>query len=432
MFKPYKYLKELTLQKKIGIILLFLILIINQNVWIWFFDNDGYLKEINKIKFLIIDFILLTIGLAMFFMEFQFNPKKVTKWVFYIVYLILSLELISFLTIKVLFFSNKNLERNINNYLSDTVSKFIPDLRSDYKPNKNHPDVNKFGFRSGGKPDNKGSFRIMCIGGSTTWGDGAKDSSSTYPAQLEFFLESKGYHINVINAGVPYHTSLDVLMRFISKGIYFKPDMLLIHTGLNDNGAVQSPFPYQADYSHWRKVKHNNKDIYLKLWNEFPFSIFRLFFIFYFNFDSHHSVSYQTSNVQTELVSKIPFKTKRTEGLKNYFSSILAISKANNIIPVTIKINNDHNRNNSYAKRFFKNENLEYAIQRDKNITDLHNFLMDSISVANKVKVIHFNEFEPSSKDYWYDNCHLTEAGLKEKAIFIGNYLMNEFNLPKK
>ena len=85
----------------------------------------------------------------------------------------------------------------------------------------------------------------------------------------------------------------------------------------------------------------------------FRFQFWAIFF-FYFNFDSHHSVSYQTSNVQTELISKIPFKTKRTEGLKNYFSSILAISKANNIIPVTIKINNDHNRNNSYAKDFLK------------------------------------------------------------------------------
>ena len=93
--------------------------------------------------------------------------------------------------------------------------------------------------------------------------------------------------------------------------------------------------------------------------------------------------------------------------MKNYFSSILAISKANNIIPVTIKVNNDHKRNNSYAKRFFKNESLEYAIKRDRDITFLHNSIMDSISIAYEAKIIPFNEFEPSSEDYWYDNCHL-------------------------
>ena len=81
----------------------------------------------------------------------------------------------------------------------------------------------------------------MCVGGSTTGATELKDSSDTYPAQLELFLKSKGYNVNVINAGVPYQTSLDVLMRFITKGLFFKPNMLLIHTGLNDNGPVQSP-----------------------------------------------------------------------------------------------------------------------------------------------------------------------------------------------
>ena len=57
---------------------------------------------------------------------------------------------------------------------------------------------------------------------------------------------------------------------------------------------------------------------------------------------------------------------------------------------------------------------------------------MDSISFANEVKVIPFNEFQPSSQEYWYDNCHLTEEGIKEKAIFIGEYLISEFKIPKK
>ena len=56
---------------------------------------------------------------------------------------------------------------------------------------------------------------------------------------------------------------------------------------------------------------------------------------------------------------------------------------------------------------------------------------MDSISTANGVKVIPFNEFQPSSQSYWYDNCHLTEAGLREKAIFIGEYLIRESKIPK-
>ena len=167
MFKAFEYLKKLPFQKKIGIILLFLILIINQYVWIWFFDNDGYLKEINKIRFLIINSLLFISGISLFFLEFRL--KKIAKQVLYIVYLILFIELASFLTIKVLINSNNKLKRNINYFLSDNTSRFLPDLRSDYKPNKDHPDINQFGFRYGGKTNTKDFFRIMCIGGSTTW-----------------------------------------------------------------------------------------------------------------------------------------------------------------------------------------------------------------------------------------------------------------------
>ena len=91
----------------------------------------------------------------------------------------------------------------------------------------------------------------------------------------------------------------------------------------------------------------------------------------YFNFDSQNTVSQQTSNVREELIAKTPTNQKRTEGFKNYFSTILAIAKANNITPFTVKINNDHSRKNSYAKRYFQGENLEHAIKRDKKITQL-------------------------------------------------------------
>ena len=428
--KFLKSFRKLSPQKKFGFLLLFSILIVNQYVWLWIFDNDGYLKEINKIRFSVINFGSLVIGLSLIYLDFKI--KIIAKNIFFFIYIVLFLEICSYFTIKILLINNENLKEKIKYIATDNISKFTPDLRSDYKPNKFHPEVNQFGFRFGGKAKNEDSFRIMCIGGSTTWGDGAKDSSTTYPAQLESFLKSKGYHVNVINAGVPYHTSLDVLMRFISKGIYFKPDMLLIHTGLNDNGPAQSPFAYQPDYSHWRQVNYNNSNLFKTLWNDFPFSISRIFFIFYFNFDSQTSLSFQTSSVPKELLATTQISKKRTEGFKNYFSAILSISKANNIIPITVKINNDHNRKNSYAKRFFKEKSLKYAIARDKNITLLHNSIMDSISLANKVKTLPFDDFKPSSLEHWYDNCHLTEAGIKEKAIFIGKFLMNEFKIPKK
>ena len=220
-------------------------------------------------------------------------------------------------------------------------------------------------------------------------------------------------------------------MRFITKGIYFNPDMVLIHTGLNDTGPSLSPFDYEPDYSHWRPVGYESNKKFINLWIDYPLSISRLIIIFYLNFQSYQSISKQTSSYALELISKTAITQERTIGL-NYFSSILFIAKKNNVIPVTLLINNDHSRKNSYAKRFVNEKNLNFAVERDRKITLMNNRIMDSISIANNVNVIPFDKFQPSSKEYWYDHCHLTEEGIKEKAVFIGEYLINNFIMEKK
>lgn len=425
--KIYFNFQNMPLRKKIGIFCLISIVIINQFTWLYIFDYDGYLKNSKKLIFLLINLFQLIAGTSLIF--FEFRSKLFLKVIVYTIFLALIIELSSYLLIKIIFYAKDGLENQINHYISNDISLFVPDLRSDYKPNSEHEEINIHGFRFGGKPRGKDSYRIMCIGGSTTWGDGAPDSIYTYPAQLEIYLKSKGYNVNVINAGVPYHTSLDALMRFITKGIFYRPDMLLIHTGLNDNGPVQSPYDYKPDYSHWREVGFNEDRIFKNLWHDFPFSFARLFFIYAFDFELDNTLSHQTSSVPIEFVAVSEINEKRTDGLKNYFSSIIALAKANKITPVTILINNDHNRTNSYAKRVIVNEKLSYAIERDRKSTLLHNSIMDSISKVNDVKIIPFHEFQPSTKNHWLDHCHLNEDGIKEKARFIGDFLIKEYSL---
>ena len=131
-----------------------------------------------------------------------------------------------------------------------------------------HPFVNKQGFRYGGNQKKSNAFRIMCVGGSTTWSTGLEaETDPCYPEALEIYLRSQDFDVEVINAGVPYHTSLDVLMRLITKGIFYQPDLLLIHTGINDIGPITSPERYENDYTHWRKVGFSNN----KIFNSFPF-----------------------------------------------------------------------------------------------------------------------------------------------------------------
>lgn len=58
--------------------------------------------------------------------------------------------------------------------------------------------------------------------------------------------------MEVINAGLPWGTSAELLTHYHFKFHYYRPDWVVIHTGLNDAQAFDSPY-YQPDYDHWRR-----------------------------------------------------------------------------------------------------------------------------------------------------------------------------------
>ena len=426
-------------QKKIGVLILITIIFINQYTWLIFFDDDGFLKDHSKNFFLLIDIILFLIGVL--FISYDLKIKLMTffKKIFLFIYFLFFFEILSFITIKFIMYNNVQKRDQVYYALGEKkikskhISYIKSDLRSDYKLNEYSTKINNYGYRSGGVKNSEKIFTIMCVGGSTTFGSGVEDSSDSYPALLEQFLIQKGFDIKVINAGVPYHTSLDVLMRFITKGIYSRPDMLLINTGGNDTGPLNSPNIYKPDYSHWRDVGAINSDnLFKKIWNNYPLSTLRLFILFYLNPGQGSKVSLQSSFPLEELLSETPVSQKRASGLKNYFSSIISLSKQNNIIPITILFNMDHSRNNSLSKRYFKGEELNYAINRKKESLILHNRIMDSISVLNQVKVINFDKFKPKLETSWKDHCHLNKKGNIDKATLISDFVIKNYDLPLK
>ena len=101
-----------------------------------------------------------------------------------------------------------------------------------------------------------GFVRVLCLGGSTTYGWGTSAMGSSYPAQLEQIItedlppEVRG--IEVINGGLPWGTTAEMLTHYHFKFQYFRPDLTIINTGGNDAIASAGLY-YQPDYSHWRR-----------------------------------------------------------------------------------------------------------------------------------------------------------------------------------
>jgi lysophospholipase L1-like esterase len=98
------------------------------------------------------------------------------------------------------------------------------------------------------KPD--GVFRIITLGGSTTYGHGLS-ADEAYPAQLQRILRDEyGYaNVEVVNLGVPGYASLDSLVQLATRGLAHEPDLILVYDGLNDAVVrmFQDPACYTSD-----------------------------------------------------------------------------------------------------------------------------------------------------------------------------------------
>jgi lysophospholipase L1-like esterase len=99
--------------------------------------------------------------------------------------------------------------------------------------------INALGFRgrdfSPQKPP--GTFRIICLGGSSTFGFHNSDTG-TYPYLLQRLLDRRrlGTRVEVINAGFPYYGTGNVRSLLEQELVHYDPDLLTLYAAFNDTG----------------------------------------------------------------------------------------------------------------------------------------------------------------------------------------------------
>ena len=116
---------------------------------------------------------------------------------------------------------------------------------------------NSLGFRGRETTWEKpaGRFRVLCLGGSSTYGFGPSSDEATWPARLEQHLQGArpDMDIEVINAGCQGYSTHESLINLALRGVEFHPDVVLVYHGINDVRAALYPNA-KADNSHWRRV----------------------------------------------------------------------------------------------------------------------------------------------------------------------------------
>lgn len=140
--------------------------------------------------------------------------------------------------------------RSISLYLPHRYLGYVP--APGYRNGRNHHDPK--GFRGAVPPVPKppGEFRIVCLGGSTTYSNYVDAPEEAYPAQLEAELRRRTQaDIRVVNAGASGWASLESLINFETRVLELEPDLVIDYDGINDVAArmVWPPEAHRADNS---------------------------------------------------------------------------------------------------------------------------------------------------------------------------------------
>jgi lysophospholipase L1-like esterase len=133
---------------------------------------------------------------------------------------------------------------------------FTPHPYLSYYPTPNYrkgqTSHNSLGYRGDEFPLKKpdGVYRIVVLGGSSTYDVSIENNADTFTAQLEKQLKEKyGYkNVQVINAGVPGYNSWELLTNLEFRVLDLNPDLVLIYEAVNDvHARLVEPSVYRSD-----------------------------------------------------------------------------------------------------------------------------------------------------------------------------------------
>jgi len=275
---------------------------------------------------------------------------------------------------------------------------------------------NSLGYRNKEFPLKKppGIFRIVALGGSSTYTIEVDDNEKMFTAQLEKILKDKyGYeNVEVINAGVGGYNSWESLINLQFRVLDTDPELVIIYHGTNDvNARLVVPRVYSGDNSGRRKqwepphVPFFEHSTLLRLITR-KLGLSRQVGVWSFVDTENYLGPEVKNNDPFELLKMNP---------PNYFRrnlrNMIAIAKANNIkiMLATWAHSSDFD---DYASLPFQQKGIKE-----------NNEVVREVAIRNNIPIFYFAEQMPKDTKYWADGRHVNEKGALLKAELFAKYI---------
>jgi len=286
--------------------------------------------------------------------------------------------------------------------------------------------INSLGFRGAEFDFEKpaGTYRIVAIGGSTTFGV-YLPHTKTYPVYLQQELNERlrTDKIEVINAGLTGSTTAESLHRLFPQILPLNPNMVVIYHGYNDI------FPrvfsnYQDDYYHFRRADPNNPPGLTR------FLVYRIILralnpvAFNENYNLA-SIVWQTKNLpDSDAVRTENFFNSDTNAFEENLANMITVLQANDVQPVlaTFAISKDIRHWNDHIPAFLWEEGIRQ-----------HNDVIRKLAKEYSVPLVPFaergdnllivNNYDDPEGCCYEDSIHMTPVGNQIKARFFADVI---------
>ena len=299
---------------------------------------------------------------------------------------------------------------------------------------------NALGFRGAEIPVEKSenTYRIVAVGGSTTYSIDVMDYRDSYPNLLKEHLVARGYdHVEVINAGANAYTSYHNLMNIEFRVLPLQPDLIIIYQGSNDIGArfVHPPSRYLADNSG-SQAPFVSDTVMPAIW-EYS-TVLRILGIqagftrshaaLDWHFESRAASSYDITFQQQLAWGTYPSGIFQEASAEDMLENNPPVHFERNLINM-LAVAESHDVDVLLVTMVFSDEFSSVYLFREEYASAMaeHNDVTRKIAKATGSALFELVGFFPDDPALFTDGLHMNRDGNLTRAELIGDFVIREF-----
>ena len=264
--------------------------------------------------------------------------------------------------------------------------------------------INSYGFPGDEfqleKPE--GTLRILTFGAGLT-------HTHNYPLKLEGILQDRmATSVEVINAAVPYWNSTQSLIQFITRGVYLRPNLIVIYHAINDRSMTKYHWLHSMEPVDYRKYSGFLRQ------NSLLYNFLRKRVV--------KAAPRRSAGLNKELPAD---KTPNSQVFRTNISNFVAIARVHGIqvALVTMPLRIDSDTPETEARKLAGPAYQDYRSYLE--VVERHNNVLRQFEAQEGVVVVDAAKTTlQSNPQHFTDLCHFTESGANELARLIADAVL--------